>query len=81
MQIRMGKTSQCLHQTAYAYGVCHVHGNIWKQRRFFRADGTPVGLGEALVALFDAIHLLNTTAIIKSPAHQDTDTLISKGNQ
>ena len=26
----------------YAYAVCHIHGNIWKQRGFLRADGTPV---------------------------------------
>ncbi len=40
--------------TAYAYGVCHVHGNIWKQTGFLRADGSPVIHGETVSAVLQS---------------------------
>ncbi len=66
--------------SAYAYYVFHVHGNIWRQRGFLRADGSPVAHGEAVSALLDAIHLPAAIVIIKCPSHQKTDTLVANGN-
>ncbi len=60
--------------------MCHVHGSIWKQRGFLRADGTPVTHGDAVSALLEAMHLPTAVAIIKCPAHQKTDSLIATGN-
>ena len=64
--------------SVYVYGVCHVHGNIWKQRGFLRADGTKVLHGEAVSKLIEAMHLPKALAIIKCPAHQKTDSLVAK---
>ncbi|XP_038563196.1 uncharacterized protein LOC119894616 [Micropterus salmoides] len=79
-KLAKGKRLNVYTDSAYAYGVCHVHGNTWKQRGFCRADGTPVIHGEAVSALLEAIHEPTAVAIIKCPAHQKTDTLIARGN-
>lgn len=79
-QLAAGKTLNVYTDSQYAYAVCHIHGNVWKQRGFLRADGTPVTHGEAISALLDAIHLPVALAIIKCAAHQKTDSLIAKGN-
>lgn len=66
--------------SSYAYGVCHVYGNIWKQRGFRRADGTPIAHGDAISQLLEAMHLPTAIAIIKCPAHQKTNTMVAEGN-
>ena len=74
------KTLNVYTDSQYAYAVCHVHGVIWKQRGFLRADGSPVTHGEAISALLEAIHHPKALAIIKCAAHQKTNSLIAKGN-
>ena len=75
-----GKWLNIYMDSQYAYAVCHIHGNIWKQRGFLRADGTPVMRGEAILRLLEAIHLPAALAIIKGAAHQKSSSLIAKGN-
>ncbi len=58
--------------SAYAYDVCHVFGNIWKQRGFQNADGKTITHGAAIQQLLTAMHLPTSLAIIKCPAHQKT---------
>ena len=70
-----GKCLNVYTDSQYAYTVCHVHGNIWKQRGFLRADGTPVTHGEAISTLLEAIHLPNALDIIKCAAHLKTKSL------
>ena len=79
-QLAAGRRLNVYTDSAYAYGVCHIHANTWKQRGFLRADGTPVMHGEAISKLLEAMHLPKALAIIKCPAHQKTDTLIARGN-
>ncbi|CAI5657156.1 unnamed protein product [Oreochromis niloticus] len=79
-KLAAGKRLNVYTDSAYAYGVCHVSANIWKQRGFQRADGTPVIHGEAVAQLIEALQLPSAVAVIKCPAHQKTDTLIAKGN-
>ena len=71
------KTLNVYTDSTYAYGVCHVHANIWKQRGFLRADGTPVTHGEAIMDLLEAMLLPTAVAVIRCPAHQRTDSLIA----
>lgn len=49
-------------------------------KRIRRADGTPVTHGAAILDLIEAMFLPTALAVIKCPAHQNTDTLIAKGN-
>ena len=79
-QLAAGRRLNVYTDSAYAYGVCHIHANTWKQRGFLRADGTPVIHGEAISKLLEAMLLPKALAIIKCPAHQKTDTLIARGN-
>ncbi|XP_046875533.1 uncharacterized protein LOC124467322 [Hypomesus transpacificus] len=75
-----GKSLNVYTDSAYAYGVCHVYGNIWKQRGFRRADGTVISHGQSISQLLDGMHVPTALAIIKCPAHKKTDTLIARGN-
>lgn len=75
-----GQTVNIYTDSAYAYGVCHIYGGIWKQRGFMRADNTPISHKEAICDLLQAIQLPKAIAIIKCPAHQKTDTWVTKGN-
>ncbi|XP_078019386.1 protein NYNRIN-like [Epinephelus lanceolatus] len=79
-KLAAGKSLNIYTDSAYAYGVCHVHANIWKQRGFRRADGTPVTHGAAILALLETMLLPTALAVIKCPAQQKTNTLIATGN-
>ena len=78
-QLAKGKSLNVYTDSAWAYGVCYVYGNIWKQRGFRRADGTVISHGQSISQLLDAMHVPTALAIIKFPAHQQTDTLIARG--
>ncbi len=68
-KLAKGKQLNVYTDFSYVYGVCHVHGNIWKRRDFQRADGTSVTHGEAVSALPEAKTIPTTVAILKCPEH------------
>lgn len=68
-KLAKGKQLNVYTAFSYAYGVCHVHGNIWKRRGFQRADGTPVTHGEAVSDLPEAKKIQTTVAILKCLEH------------
>ena len=72
-KIAQGKLLNVYTDLTYAYRVCHVDTNIWRQRGFCRADGTPVTHGDAIHELLGAILLPTALAMIKCPGHQKTD--------
>lgn len=79
-RLAKGKSLNAYTDSAYAYGVCHIHANIWKQRGFRGADGTPATHEEAIVDLWEAVLLPEALAIIRCPAHQKTDSLVARDN-
>lgn len=79
-RLAKGKSQNVYTDSAYAYGVYHIHANIWKQRGFRRAGSTPATHGEAIVDLWEAMFLPKALAIIKCPAHQMTDSLVARDN-
>lgn len=75
-----GKDADIYTDSAYAHGVVHTYGSIWRQRRFCRADGSPMQHREAIAELLNAMLLPKRLAIIKCPAHQQTDSPTTRGN-
>ncbi len=41
--------------SAYAHGVCHLFGAVWKQRDFKKSDGTPIQHGDQIIELISAM--------------------------
>ena len=75
-----GKSLNVYTDSAYAFGVCHVFGSIWRQRGFRRADGSMISHGQSISELLEAMLGPTTLAVIKCPAHQKANTLIARGN-
>ncbi|XP_041854876.1 uncharacterized protein LOC121648678 [Melanotaenia boesemani] len=66
--------------SAYAHGVCHLFGAVWKLRGFQKSDGKPVRHGKQIMKLISAMMLPHRLAIIKCPAHQKDNSITTMGN-
>lgn len=66
--------------SAYAHGVCHLFGAIWKQRGFKKTDGTPIQHSDQINDLILAMMYPKKLAIIKCQAHKKGRDYIIKGN-
>ena len=55
--------------SAYAHGVCHLFGAIWKQRGFQKASGQPIQHKDQILNLITAMMKPKELAIIKCQAH------------
>ncbi len=53
-QLAKGKTANIFTDSAYAHGVCHLFGAVWKQRGFKKSDGTPIQHDEQIGQLISA---------------------------
>ncbi len=69
-QLAKGQTAKMLMDSAYAHGVCHPFGTVWKQRGFKKSDGTPIQHGEQIGQLISAMMLPKRLAVIKCQAHK-----------
>ncbi len=66
--------------SAYAHGVCHLFGAVWKQRGFKKSDGTPIQHGDQIIELISAMMHPKQLAIIKCQAHKKGKDFVIKGN-
>ncbi|XP_072557235.1 uncharacterized protein [Paramormyrops kingsleyae] len=64
----------------YAFGVCHDHGALWKQRGFRTSTGKPIQHHQLVEQLLDALMLPEQVAIVKCQAHTKRTDEISQGN-
>ncbi|XP_072909008.1 uncharacterized protein [Hemitrygon akajei] len=67
--------------SAYAHGVCHLFGAVWKQRGFLKSSGDPIQHCQQILDLIKAIMKPKALAIVKCQAHKKGNDVISKGNQ
>ena len=65
--------------SAYAHGVCHLFGAIWKQRGFQKASGEPIQHKDQILNLITAMMKPKELAIIKSQEHKKGGE-VAKGN-
>ncbi|XP_072554178.1 protein NYNRIN-like [Paramormyrops kingsleyae] len=64
----------------YAFGVCHNHGALWKQRGFLTSTGKPIQHHELVRDLLSAIQLPHSIAVVKCKAHTGCSDPVSIGN-
>ncbi len=79
-QLAKGKTANIFTDSAYAHGVCHLFGAVWKQRGFKKSDGTPIQHDEQIGQLISAMMLPKRLAVIKYQAHKKGYDYVIKGN-
>ncbi len=79
-QLAKGQTANILTDSAYAHGVCHLFGAVWKQRGFKKSDGTPIQHGEQIGQLIYAMMLPKRLPVIKCQAHNNGYDYVIKGN-
>ncbi|XP_051541679.1 uncharacterized protein LOC127433650 [Myxocyprinus asiaticus] len=66
--------------SAYAHGVCHLFGAVWKKRGFKKTDGKPIQHGDQLIKLISAMMHPKKLAIIKCQAHKKGNVFVIQGN-
>ncbi len=54
-QLAKGQTDNIFTDSAYAHGVCHLFGAVWKQRDFKKTDGTPIQHAEQICQFISAM--------------------------
>ncbi len=73
-QLEKGKTANIYTDSAYAHGVCHLFGAVWKQRGFKKSDGAPiqhVGTNRLIHFCYDSAMILpKILAVIKCQVHK-----------
>ncbi len=79
-QLAKGQTANIFTDSAYAHGVCHLFGAVWKQRGFKKSDGTPIQHSEQIGQLISAMMLPKRLAVIKCQAHKKGYDYVIKGN-
>ena len=78
-----GRAVNIYTDSAYAHGVCHLFGAVWKMRGFKKADSTPIQHRDQIVEkkkLMSALLLPKQVLIIKCQAHKKNNGSITKGN-
>ena len=75
-----GRSVNIYKDSAYAHGVCHLFGAVWKMRGFKKTDGSPILHCNQIVELMSALMLPKQVAIIKCRAHRKGIDNITKGN-
>ncbi|KAK0139730.1 Gag-Pol polyprotein [Merluccius polli] len=75
-----GKIVNIYTDSAYAHGVCHLFGAVWKMRGFKKTDGSPIMHCDQIVELMLALLLPKQVAIIKCQAHKKGNDYVTKGN-
>ena len=75
-----GRSVNIYTDSAYAHGVCHLFGAVWKMRGFKKTDGSPILHCNQIVELMSALMLPKQVAIIKCRAHRKGIDNITKGN-
>ncbi len=71
-------SKRCL---AYAHGLCHLFGAVWKQIDFKKSDGTPIQHSEQICQFIYAMMLPKRRAIIKCQAHKKGNYFVIKREQ
>uniref|UniRef100_A0A4W5RRK5 RNase H type-1 domain-containing protein n=1 Tax=Hucho hucho TaxID=62062 RepID=A0A4W5RRK5_9TELE len=75
-----GKAVNIYTDSAYAHGVCHLFGAVWKQRGFKKSDGTPIQHHLQIGKLMTALMYPQKLAIIKCQAHKKGNDFVMRGN-
>ncbi|XP_048867231.1 uncharacterized protein LOC125740321 [Brienomyrus brachyistius] len=74
------KTVTIYTDSAYAHGVCHLFGAVWKQRGFRKSDGSPIQHYNQILELLHAMMRPKRLAIIKCQAHRKGRDFVIQGN-
>lgn len=74
------KTANVFTDSAYAHGVCHMYGAIWRQRGFKKTDSTPIQHQEQIIDLISTMMQLTKLAIIKCQAHRKGNDDVIRAN-
>ncbi|XP_054648258.1 uncharacterized protein LOC129190003 isoform X1 [Dunckerocampus dactyliophorus] len=75
-----GKTANVYTDSAYAHGVCHLFGAVWKQRGYKKSDGSPIHHQKQIVDLISAMMQPTRLAVIKCQAHRKGNEDVVQGN-
>lgn len=79
-ELAKGRSVTIYTDSRYAFGVCHDHGAVWKNRGFLTANGKPVAHSKLIDKLLENLLLPKEIAICKCAAHMKSSDEISKGN-
>nr|XP_054587273.1 uncharacterized protein LOC129152946 [Nothobranchius furzeri] len=79
-KLASGQVATIYTDSAYAHGVCHLFGSVWRQRGFKKTDGTPILHGKQINELISAMMLPSKLAIVKCPAHRKGNCDVIRGN-
>lgn len=66
--------------SAYAHGVCHLFGAVWKQKGFKKSNGDPIQHFQHISDLIKALVNPRALAIVKCQAHKKGSDTVTKGN-
>ncbi|KAK0136998.1 Gag-Pol polyprotein [Merluccius polli] len=75
-----GKIVNIYTDSAYAHGVCHLFGAVWKMRGFKKTDGSPIMHCDQIVELMLALLLPKQVAVVKCQAHRKGNDYVIRGN-
>ncbi|XP_077331006.1 protein NYNRIN-like [Lithobates pipiens] len=80
LELAEGDTVNIYSDSAYAVGILHSFAQLWQERGYLTAAGTPIQHKELIVRLLTAVQLPFKVAVIKCKAHTRAEDSVSIGN-
>ena len=81
LELAQGKAVNIYMDSKYAFGVVHVHGEIWKERGLLNSQGKNIRHAEEILRLLEAVQLLKKVAIMHIKAQRKVNLDLEKGNE
>lgn len=79
-KLAQDKTANIYTDSRYGFRIVHDFGQLWRQRGFMTASGTPVKNGQLVKELLEALQLSNEVTVLKIKAHSKETRSEAKGN-
>ncbi|RMC10975.1 hypothetical protein DUI87_12166 [Hirundo rustica rustica] len=81
LELSKGKRVNVWTDSKYAFGVVHVHGALWKERRLLTSQGSTIKHRDEILLLLEAVREPEAVAVIHVPGHRREDGKIYQGNR
>lgn len=81
LELSKGKAANIYMDSKYAFLILSAHANIWKERHFLTANGSPIKYHQEINELLSSDFLPWEVAVMHCKGHQKGMNEIAEGNK
>ena len=81
LELGKGKRVAIYTDSKYAFLVLRAHDAIWKERRHWTTQMSPIKYGDQILRLLEEVHLPNEVSVSHCKGHHKESTEVAWGDQ